>query len=213
MPFAEAGRGARGPLVGMRMLDVGTMIAGPFGATLLGDWGAEIVKIELPGHGDTFRTKDDKYAVIVCATDAIWQRLARSMERPDLLEDPRLTTNADRAKHETKLYSIIEEWVGSLTYARLEKRLGAHSVPVSKIYDVADIAADPHYAERGALVSVDDPQIGRVKMPNVFPRFSDTPGEIRHTGPALGQHNEEIYLGLLGMDAVELAELRNKGVV
>ena len=89
----------------------------------------------------------------------------------------------------------------------------AAEVPVSRAYSIADIAADPHYAAREDIVTVDDPTLGPLKHPAVYPRLSATPGEIRRGAPKLGEHNNEIYLGLLGLSAEEVEQLRNDRVI
>jgi crotonobetainyl-CoA:carnitine CoA-transferase CaiB-like acyl-CoA transferase len=86
-------------------------------------------------------------------------------------------------------------------------------VPVSPIYSIADIFSDPHYAARSDIISPSDPEIGPVPMPAVLPRFSRTPGGVRFVGPKLGEHNAEIYGGLLGLSEAEQASLRDAGVI
>ena len=86
-------------------------------------------------------------------------------------------------------------------------------MPVCPINSMADVFADPHVAAREDVVVVEDPQVGPVPMPNVVPRFSETPGVVRHTGPALGAHNDDVYGGLLGLDQAERDALRADGVI
>jgi formyl-CoA transferase len=73
--------------------------------------------------------------------------------------------------------------------------------------------ADPHFAAREAIVTVDDPAVGRVSMQNVFPRLSATPGRVRHTGRTLGQDNDEVYGRLLGLSMQRLSELKHNGTI
>jgi crotonobetainyl-CoA:carnitine CoA-transferase CaiB-like acyl-CoA transferase len=84
---------------------------------------------------------------------------------------------------------------------------------VSPIYSIADIFADPHYQARGDIIAPSDPTIGAVPMPAVTPRFSRTPGSVRHVGPELGAHNADVYGGLLGLSADEQAKLHADGVI
>jgi crotonobetainyl-CoA:carnitine CoA-transferase CaiB-like acyl-CoA transferase len=86
-------------------------------------------------------------------------------------------------------------------------------VPVSPIYSIADIFSDPQYAARNDIIAPEDPQVGAVPMPAVLPRFSRTPGAVRFVGPTLGEHNAEVYGGLLGLTEAEQAELRDGGVI
>ncbi|MBI4505777.1 MAG: CoA transferase [Chloroflexi bacterium] len=163
--------------------------------------------------GDTFQTRDGRWAMIVGATQGTWENLAQAMGRPDLIDDPRFRTNPDRVAHASELNELIADWVGALDWREVDATLDAHGVPASLIYSIADIAADEHYRARGAIVTVPHPELGTVRMPGVGPRLSKTPGAVRHAGPALGAHNEEVYGGLLGLCAAELAALRERGVI
>ena len=84
---------------------------------------------------------------------------------------------------------------------------------IAPALDAADIAAHPAYAERGAIVSVEDPVLGLIRMPAAVPRLLGAPGEVRWPGPDPGAHNDEVYRGLLGMSEAELAALKRLGVV
>ena len=89
----------------------------------------------------------------------------------------------------------------------------AAQVPVCRAYSIRDIFEDPHYRARGDIVEVEDPVIGPLRMQGAYPRFSRTPGSVRRGAPRLGEHNEEVYGGLLGLDAAEIADLRGEGVI
>ena len=89
----------------------------------------------------------------------------------------------------------------------------ANDVPSGPINSVADIFADPHFEARGDMVAVDVPGIGEVVVPAVFPRLSETPGEVESLGPALGDANEEVYGGWLGLSNEELVLLKDKGII
>jgi formyl-CoA transferase len=89
----------------------------------------------------------------------------------------------------------------------------AAQVPVSRAFSIAEIAADPHYAARGDIVTVDDPTTGPVRMQAVYPRFSATPRSIQRGAAKLGEHNEEVYRSLQGMSEAHLDALRAEGVI
>ena len=107
---------------------------------------------------------------------------------------------------------IVGEAISRLSLEQLRDRLHAHQVGFSPIYDAADIFADPHFIARDAIVRVADDELGEVRMQCVVPRFSETPVSVRRAGPALGQHNDEIY-GALGLGADEIARLRAAGTI
>ncbi len=162
---------------------------------------------------DNWETKDGKWVCIVAAGDGLFPRLARAMERQDLLADPRFATMALRAEHGDEINAIVAAWVRARTAREVEDALEPHEVPFGVAYSVADIFADPHVAARGDLETVDDPVIGPVRMQGVYPRFSRTPGAIQRGAPRLGEHNQEVYGGLLGLSPAELEALRQEGVI
>lgn len=170
----------------------------------------------LAGHSSpagTYETKDGKFVVLVCSTDSTFNRLAEAMERTDMLNDPRFYTNAARLKHDDEVQKIVSAWIREHTQRELIKKLDAYGVPVSPIYTIEDIFNDPHYRARENIVEVDHPRLGKIKVPGVVPKFSRTPGAIRHRAPDLGEHNEEILGGLLGLSAGDLSRLKEKGVI
>ena len=162
---------------------------------------------------DNWATKDGKYVCIIAAGDGLFPRLARAMGREDLLGEPRFATMAQRAEHGDELNGIVAAWCRERTSREIQDVLEAHEVPFGVAYSVADIFTDPHIASRGDIVAVDDPVIGPVRMQGVYPRFSETPGDAPRGAPRLGEHNDEIYRGLLGLGASELATLKSDRVI
>ncbi|MGQ9676136.1 MAG: CaiB/BaiF CoA transferase family protein [Chloroflexota bacterium] len=163
--------------------------------------------------GETFETSDHRWIVVVAATPNTFSRLLSAMEREDLLSDPRFSTYAQRLANADELHRIIGEWVKARPLSQVIATLDEHGVPNSRVYNTADMFEDPHYQARGNIAEVEDPVMGPVKMPRPVPHFSLTPGRINWTGPALGQHNEEIYCGLLGLSPNDLARLREARVI
>jgi crotonobetainyl-CoA:carnitine CoA-transferase CaiB-like acyl-CoA transferase len=162
---------------------------------------------------DNWETKDGKYVSIIAAGDGLFPRLTRAMGREDLLQDARFTTMAKRADHGDAINAIVADWCRLRTAAEIQDVLVAHEVPFGVAYSVADIFADAHVAARGDIVTVDDPVIGPVRMQGVYPRFSRTPGGVPSGAPRLGAHNREVYCGLLGLSADELAKLERDRVI
>jgi crotonobetainyl-CoA:carnitine CoA-transferase CaiB-like acyl-CoA transferase len=109
--------------------------------------------------------------------------------------------------------ALVGGWFGEHTAEEAQRILDAAGVPVSPIYSIADIFADPQYRARGDIIAPADPDIGPVPMPAVIPRFSRTPGSVRFVGPALGAHNKDVYCGLLGLSEADLADLAAEGVI
>jgi crotonobetainyl-CoA:carnitine CoA-transferase CaiB-like acyl-CoA transferase len=135
------------------------------------------------------------------------------MERDDLLADPRFRTLADRARHSDEINEIVAVWCRERSAAEIEAIMVAAQVPVCRAYSIRDIFDDPQYQARGDIVEVEDPVIGPTKMQGVYPRFSRTPGSVRRGAPRLGEHNDDVYGQLLGLDSAELDELRREGVI
>ncbi|MBT4490763.1 MAG: CoA transferase, partial [Rhodospirillaceae bacterium] len=112
-----------------------------------------------------------------------------------------------------ELEQLLAEWIGARDFADIEKRLVDGNVPFGGIYTPADIAIDPHYQARDSFITVEDPEDGAMAMPGVIPKLMGTPGQVSSTGPVLGQHNDEIYQGLLEKDAVTLSRLSKDGII
>jgi len=162
---------------------------------------------------DNWETKDGKYVCIIAAGDGLFPRLARAMEREDLLADPRFATMATRAAHGDEINAVVAAWCRARTARDIQDVLERHEVPFGIAYSVADIFADPHVAAREDIVTVDDPVIGPLRMQGVYPRFSRTPGAIRSGAPRLGADNDEVYGELLGLTADEIGALARDGVI
>lgn len=160
-----------------------------------------------------YPTADGQWVLIAGNGDAIFRRLTTAMGQPALCDDPRYATHRARGEHQQQLDEMIAAWTASLPSEALLTLMEDHLVPAGPICDAAQVAANPHFRERGAVVDVIDADLGTLSMPGVVPRLSDTPGAVRWTGPALGQHNAEILSERLGLDADTIAELHAKGVV
>ncbi len=162
--------------------------------------------------GNVYRTADDKWASIAASTQSIFDRLCTALDRRDLLADERFATNPARVKNYLLLDEIVGAAIGKLTLAELRETLTKHEVGFSPIYDIADVFDDPQFKARQAIVAVPDGELGSVRMQGVVPRFSETPGAVRRAGPAMGEHNDEVYGGL-GLTATEIAGLKARKVI
>ena len=161
----------------------------------------------------SYRTADGRYMVLSVSTDRVWVRMAHATGHPEWTTDPRYSSNPERTKRPDEVDAMVGEWFGAHTAAEAQRILDVAGVPVSPIYSIADIFEDEQYQARKDIISPADPEIGEVPMPGVLPRFSRTPGGVRFVGPALGEHNTQVYAGLLGMTEAEQAALRSEGVI
>jgi crotonobetainyl-CoA:carnitine CoA-transferase CaiB-like acyl-CoA transferase len=162
--------------------------------------------------GNIYKTRDGRWASIAASTQSIYERLCMALGRADLIAAPQFVTNPSRVQHRAELDAVIAQEVRKHTLAELGSLLDANEVGFSPIYDIADIFEDPHFAARKAIITVQDDELGPVKMQSVVPAFSRTPGSVRSAGPSLGQHNDEVYAAL-GLDATQQQALRSAGVI
>jgi formyl-CoA transferase len=162
---------------------------------------------------NVYPTGDGDLVLIAANQDSVFGRLAVVMGRPELAADPRYATHSARGAAMAKLDGIIAAWTAAQDAEPLLGRLHEAGVPAGRIFKAADMLADPHFAARQAIVTVPHPDFGDLPMHNVAPRLSATPGAVRTAGPALGEHNDQVWGGLLGLAPDELARLRGAGVI
>jgi crotonobetainyl-CoA:carnitine CoA-transferase CaiB-like acyl-CoA transferase len=159
-----------------------------------------------------YRTADGQRIVLGANGDSMWKRLMHAAGRPEMAEDPRLATNAGRVAHQQEVEDALAAWIGGLPAAEALARLEAARVPAGPIYSAADMLADPHYQARGLFEEV---EVGGrpLKLPALVPKLTATPGRTDWPGPALGEHNQEVLGGLLGVSEEEMVELGRVGVI
>jgi formyl-CoA transferase len=155
----------------------------------------------------------DGIVMIGANQDSVFARLTTAMQSPQLAIDARFGDHEARGAHQQELDEIIARWTSSLETRALLALLERHGVPAGLIYRASDMLEDPHFTAREAIVETNHPHFGTLRMQNVAPRLSASPSSIRTPAPEMGQHNPEIYEGLLGLDAARLADLRTRGVV
>jgi crotonobetainyl-CoA:carnitine CoA-transferase CaiB-like acyl-CoA transferase len=163
--------------------------------------------------GNVYRTRDGHWASIAASTQSIYERLCRALGRSDLVEDPRFATNQARVANRDALDAIIGGELEKRTIDELRTLLDGHEVGFSPVCTIEDVFADPHVAAREAIVTVDDDELGPVRMQGVVPRFSRTPGRVARAGPALGENNDDVYANLLGLSPADIAGLRERRVI
>ena len=168
----------------------------------------------LPGIAPTsaYRCNDGSHVLIAANGDSIFKRLCRAMGRADLANDASLAHNDGRAAKQAWLDDEIEAWTTALAPGEILAALEAADVPASKIYTIADIAADPHYAARQMIRQIKLTDGSTLRVPGIVPKLSVTPGDFDGGGPALGEHTETV-LRDLGYDAAAIADLRRLGVI
>ncbi|MEA3057062.1 MAG: succinyl-CoA---D-citramalate CoA-transferase [Actinomycetota bacterium] len=156
----------------------------------------------LPGvaPSNVYPTADDADVVIAGNADAVFTRLCKAMGDPALADDARFATHGARGANAEELDARIGAWTSTMPCAHVLAILDQHGVPAGRIYTAPDMLNDPQYLARDMVRRVMSSQGWEVPMTGIVPRFASTPGDIRHPGPRLGEHTEELLRELLGED-------------
>lgn len=162
---------------------------------------------------NVYPTRDERMIVIAANQDTVFARLAKVMGQAELAEDERYATHAARGRHQEELDERISAWTRQRTVSELITLMEESGVPAGLIYRAPEMLEDDHFAARNAIVRVPHPEFGEIAMQNVAPKLTRTPGAVRWAGPALGEHNDEIFGDLLGMSRDRMASLSEQGVI
>ncbi len=161
---------------------------------------------------NTYRCADGKFVIIGGNGDSIFKRLMIAVGANDMAEAPYLADNAGRVKHEQDIDSVLNQWCQSHSSTHILEKLKNAGVPGGPVYNIEDMMHDPHYQARQLFETVAIPG-GELKIPAIMPKLEKTPGRSDWAGPMLGQHNEEIYQQRLGLNAEQLINLKQQGVI
>lgn len=167
----------------------------------------------LPGStpNSLYPTADGGFIAMAASSDAVFRRLANVMEQPELADDPRFALAMARVKNQDELDGIIGEWTSGWVLGELEPMLHERDVPASRVFTMADIFSDPHFAARSTIVHAPDALLGSIAMPAPAPRLSGTPGEVRHAGRDVGADTVEVLRSIGGLDGAEIDTLLKTG--
>jgi formyl-CoA transferase len=184
--------------------DVGGVVRGPSGT-----------RLERIAPSNIYRSADGSWVVIAANQDTVFRRLCDAMGRPELSTDDHFATHVARGRNQDELDKIIGDWAAERQPADIIDTLSAAGVIAGPINTVAEVVEDPQLRARGMLVEHWDERVERpVLGPGIVPVLSETPGSVRNAGPARpGQHNDEVYLELLGRTDAEIAALKSEGVI
>lgn len=205
--------GAQGQVIDLSLLEPLVSILGPEAAIYrrtgqVRQRSGNGISISAPRN--IYRCADDKYAALSGSTAATARRIFEIIGRADMVSDPRFASNDARVKNRAVIDEIIGGWFATRKRADALAEMQAAGVTAGPVYDVADGLGDPHFRARQVFVEVEDPELGRVAMPNIVPRLSTTPGVWRRPAPALGEHTDQV-LAEAGFRADEIAALRKEG--
>ncbi|MEM6908180.1 MAG: CoA transferase [Pseudomonadota bacterium] len=161
---------------------------------------------------NVYPTKDG--SVLVAGNqDSVWKRMSAMMGQPELGDDPRYNSHMARGERQTELDDLISEWTRQHSSREVLDLCEQHGVPAGNIYRAPEMLDDPQFEAREAIIERPHPRHDDFKMQNVAPKLSATPGHVDWVGPELGQHNEEIYGELLGLDSAARADLADRGII
>ena len=168
----------------------------------------------LPGiaPSNAYPCKDGGYALVAGNGDSIFKRLMHTIERDDLGHDPALSDNTGRVARVDEIDAAIAHWASALSVDEVLAALDAAQVPAGRIYNVADIAMDPHYLARDMLLSMKMNDGSTLMVPGLVPKLSRTPGSLRRNAPELGQDTDQV-LSEMGLTNDQIKHLRDQGIV
>jgi len=161
---------------------------------------------------NVYKTSDGM-VLIAANQDTVFSRLAEAMGQGGLATDPKFSTHGARGANQVELDALVERWTETRTTRQVLDLMDKFGVPAGLIYRAPEMLEDPHFKAREAIVTVPHPDFGELRMQNVAPKLSETPGAIRRPSPAMGQHNDEVYRELLALSAERYAQLKAGKVV
>jgi crotonobetainyl-CoA:carnitine CoA-transferase CaiB-like acyl-CoA transferase len=155
----------------------------------------------------------DGSVLIAGNQNTVFARLAEAIGRPELATDPRYATHQARGDHQSELDELIANWSRERPAVQVLALMENFGVPAGQIYRAPEMLADPHFQARESIVTVPSADFGELRMQNVAPKLSATPGSIRSPAPEQGQHTDEVLRDILGYDTARLATLRERGII
>jgi crotonobetainyl-CoA:carnitine CoA-transferase CaiB-like acyl-CoA transferase len=162
---------------------------------------------------NTYRTADGRWVAVSTSAQTIAERVMHLVGHPEVIDEPWFASGAERAKHADLLDGHVGDWIAEHDLDAVIKKFEEAEAAVAPVYDISQIMEDPQYEALGSIVSVDDPDLGSVKMQNVMFRMSETPGRIRWAGRGLGEDNRSVYVDELGLSEDQMNSLSEQGVL
>lgn len=162
---------------------------------------------------DVYMTVDKRYVSLAGSTDRTFRYNSTAISRPELVDDPRFSSNAARVENGAELDRIFGGWIASHTLDEVLTAFHAANGTIAPIYSIDQIFKDPQFVARKAIVSVKDEDFGEVKMQGLVPRFRNAPGQIRWAAKSLGADNDYIYSKLLNLTEQEIENYREQGIL
>lgn len=172
---------------------------------------------QLGNHGfatymNCFDTRDG-WVIVMAYGNSIWRRLCRLMGREDMVTDPRFANDGERQKNSNVIDTALAPWFKARTVAEALHELDEARVPAEEVATIADFARNPQVQAREMIDYLQYPEVGRLPVPGVLPKLSLTPGRIDNLAPRIGEHNLEVYNGMLGISQETLSVLERRSII
>jgi len=161
---------------------------------------------------NTYRTSDGHWVAISTSADSIARRVLTLVGHPEVIDEPWFATGRQRAAHADLLDGYVGAWIGLRTRDEVLRAFAEAGAAVGPVYKPSELLDDPQVKALELVTTVDDPDLGELRMQNLLWRMGRTPGRIRFTGRALGADTDAVLGDELGLSAQELAALRERGV-
>jgi CoA:oxalate CoA-transferase len=206
----------QGQSVDVCLYDTSTFMVQAMGALLLYHFYGEIRR-EIGNRGyhsyNTCLQAKDGWVVLSVVTNSIWKRFVEKIGHPEMVTDPRYGSDMDRFRNSESIDAVVKEWIGARTTEEVIRMLEQARVPCGPLQTVDQLLTDPQVLARQMVQSFDYGEAGKLPVPGTPMKLSATPGSIRTPSPKLGEHNQEIYGGLLGFSQEKLAKLKQDGTI
>ncbi|MBI4296528.1 MAG: CoA transferase, partial [Chloroflexi bacterium] len=233
MPFIDVGTGlfttvavlaalryrdksGQGQAIDTSLYDTAVFFTQSVGALMLYELYGEIRK-QIGNKGfhsyNTCLEAKDGWVVLSVVTNSIWRRFMSKIGRPEMVNDPRFGSDMDRFHNAHLIDPVVKEWVAARTVDEVVKACEEARVPCGPVQTVDKLLTDPQVLAREMVPPLDYPGLGTLHVPGIPMKMSLTPGSISTPSPKLGEHNEEVYGGLLGLSSEKVAGLKEKGVI
>ncbi len=166
------------------------------------------------GPRNLYMCSDGNWVALSASTPSIARRVMQLVGGDELADDPRYATPAARAQHADEVDRLVADWISNYPREVVLEKFEEAETAIGPVYDPSQFMEAPQVKARQSIVSVDDPDLGTVRMQNTFPLMSETPGKINFTGPTeMGTHNHEIYIERLGMSEDDVQRLKEEGII
>jgi crotonobetainyl-CoA:carnitine CoA-transferase CaiB-like acyl-CoA transferase len=209
-------RTGEGQSVDMALLDTAVSFLTNMGVaaeyTLTGWIRPQIGNGSFYAYGECFQAKDGWVYTSVIG-NPLWRRFTRALGRDDMAHDARFKNDLARFENRQAITDVVAPWVAERTVNEVIEILEGARVPVSRVNNVPQMVSDPQVRARETIVEMDYPGVGPVPMTGVSIKLSGTPGSVETRAPLVGEHNREVYCGLLGLTEKELGRLGEEGVI